>query len=69
MKSITIQQNTINKVLEPSVGCIAGAMEIIGNKWTALILRDLAGGSQRFCLLERALATSTHEHFPSASTI
>ncbi len=55
MKSITIQQNTINKVLEPSVGCIAGAMEIIGNKWTALILRDLAGGSQRFCLLEKSV--------------
>ena len=41
--------------LEPRVGCIAGAMEIIGNKWTALILRDLAGGSKRFCFLEKSV--------------
>lgn len=41
--------------LEPRVGCIAGAMEIIGNKWTALILRDLAKGPQRFCGFERSL--------------
>lgn len=41
--------------LEPRVGCIASAMEIIGNKWTALILRDLAGGSKRFGELERSL--------------
>lgn len=41
--------------LEPRVGCIAGAMEIIGNKWTALILRDLADGPKRFCEFERSL--------------
>lgn len=41
--------------LEPKVGCIAGAMEIIGNKWTALILRDLAAGSNRFCTLEKSV--------------
>jgi DNA-binding HxlR family transcriptional regulator len=41
--------------LEPRVGCIAGAMDIIGNKWTALILRDLAAGPQRFCEFERSL--------------
>src|SRR5688500_13650939 len=41
--------------LEPKVGCIAAAMEIIGNKWTALILRDLAGGPQRFCELEKSV--------------
>jgi DNA-binding HxlR family transcriptional regulator len=43
-------------VLESKEGCIASAMQIIGNKWTALILRDLAGGSKRFCELERSLA-------------
>lgn len=43
------------KALEPKVGCIAAAMDIIGSKWTALILRDLAGGSKRFCELERSL--------------
>jgi len=41
--------------IEPHVGCIAGAMEIIGNKWTALILRDLASGEQRFCTLEKSV--------------
>jgi DNA-binding HxlR family transcriptional regulator len=42
--------------LEPRIGCIASAMDIIGNKWTALILRDLAGGPKRFGELERSLA-------------
>ena len=42
-------------VLEPKVGCIASAMEIIGNKWTALILRDLCTGSKRFCELEKSV--------------
>jgi len=41
--------------LEPRVGCIAGAMEIIGNKWTALILRDLFSGPKRFCELEKSV--------------
>ncbi|HSH17969.1 MAG TPA: helix-turn-helix domain-containing protein [Candidatus Saccharimonadales bacterium] len=44
-------------LLEPRIGCIAAAMEIIGNKWTALILRDLAGGPKRFSELERSLRT------------
>lgn len=30
-------------------------MEIIGNKWTALILRDLASGERRFCALEKSV--------------
>ena len=41
--------------LEPKSGCIAAAMEIIGNKWTALILRDIAGGEKRFCNLEKTV--------------
>jgi len=28
-------------------------MDVIGNKWTALILRDLASGPKRFCEVER----------------
>jgi len=43
------------KKLEPKTGCIAGAMEIIGNKWTALILRDLFTGSKRFGELEKSV--------------
>jgi DNA-binding HxlR family transcriptional regulator len=42
-------------LIEPKVGCIASAMEIIGNKWTALILRDLFGGPRRFCELEKSV--------------
>ena len=29
--------------------------EIISGKWTLLLIRDLADGSQRFCELERSL--------------
>ena len=45
------------KPLEPKVGCIAAAMRIIGNKWTALILRDLFEGPKRFCELERSVGS------------
>jgi DNA-binding HxlR family transcriptional regulator len=43
--------------LEPHVGCIANAMDIIGNKWTALILRDLFSGPKRFCELEKSVGS------------
>jgi DNA-binding HxlR family transcriptional regulator len=43
--------------LEPKVGCIAAAMEIIGNKWTALILRDLTNGPRRFSELEKSVGS------------
>ena len=43
--------------IEPRIGCIAGAMEIIGNKWTALILRDLTTGAKRFSELEKSVGT------------
>jgi DNA-binding HxlR family transcriptional regulator len=42
--------------LESRIGCIAAAMDIIGSKWTALILRDLTTGAKRFGELERSLA-------------
>lgn len=50
MKSISV-----NTPIEPQSGCIASAMEIIGNKWTALILRDLFEGPKRFCELEKSV--------------
>lgn len=34
--------------LENRVGCIGATMHIIGQKWTALILRDLSSGPKRF---------------------
>ncbi len=46
---------SVKPVLEPKVGCIAAAIEIIGSKWTALILRDLFSGPKRFCELERSV--------------
>ena len=46
---------TITRPLEPKIGCIASAMQIIGNKWTALILRDLTTGPKRFCELEKSV--------------
>jgi len=44
-----------SRKLEPKNGCIAGAMEIIGNKWTALILRDISDGPKRFSELEKSV--------------
>lgn len=43
--------------IEPKVGCIAAAMAIVGNKWTALILRDLFGGPKRFSQLEDSVGS------------
>jgi DNA-binding HxlR family transcriptional regulator len=34
--------------LEPRIGCIGATMHVIGQKWTALILRDLSAGPKRF---------------------
>ncbi len=47
--------NQVDLSIEPKVGCIASAMAILGQKWTALILRDLISGPQRFCELERSV--------------
>ena len=41
--------------IEPKTGCIASAMNVLGQKWTALILRDLMPGPKRFCELERSV--------------
>lgn len=41
---------------EQLLGCpVARTAELIGNKWTPLILRDLAAGEKRFSQLERSL--------------
>ncbi len=42
---------------EALLGCpVARTAGLIGNKWTPLILRDLAMGEMRFSQLERSLA-------------
>ncbi|MGI8477759.1 MAG: winged helix-turn-helix transcriptional regulator [Thermomicrobiales bacterium] len=39
-----------------SLGCpVARTAQLIGNKWTPLIVRDLADGQRRFSELERSL--------------
>jgi DNA-binding HxlR family transcriptional regulator len=53
MKTISVKA----KPIEPKTGCIASAMEIIGSKWTALILRDLFSGPKRFCELEKSVGS------------
>lgn len=50
-----MKTTTTTKPLESKTGCIASAMEIIGSKWTALILRDLFSGPKRFCELEKSV--------------
>ena len=45
--------------IEPTEGCIASAMGVLGHKWTALILRDLLSGPKRFCELERSITKIT----------
>ncbi len=51
--------NNQSQVIENQPGCIASAMEIIGKKWTALILRDLMSGPKRFSELERTIEKIT----------
>jgi DNA-binding HxlR family transcriptional regulator len=46
---------SVKTPIEPRVGCIASAMQIVGNKWTALILRDLFSGPKRFGELEKSV--------------
>ena len=48
---------TVAKPIETKAGCIASAMHIVGNKWTALILRDLFSGPKRFCELEKSVGS------------
>lgn len=40
---------------EKKPGCIQAALDIIGEKWTALIIRDLYYGSKRFNQLQNSL--------------
>lgn len=41
--------------IEPRIGCIAASLRIIGQKWTALIIRDLSASPKRFSELERSV--------------
>lgn len=41
--------------IESKEGCLATALSVLGNKWSALILRDLVSGPKRFSEFERSL--------------
>lgn len=43
------------KPIEKREGCIQEALEVMGNKWTALIIRELSPGPKRFGQLQTAL--------------
>jgi len=44
-----------NQKIESHPGCVAVALTILGNKWTALIVKELSEGCARFSTLEAAL--------------
>lgn len=45
-----------NPKIEKHPGCVAEALSIVGNKWTALIVMELSSGCMRFSTLEKKLA-------------
>lgn len=47
--------NSYDKI-ESKPGCVAGALCVMGNKWTPLIIKELAIGPSRFSLLEQKLS-------------
>lgn len=50
---IILQEQTETEPVR--IGCIAGAMSVLGAKWTPLIIRSLAQGARRFSELEREI--------------
>lgn len=44
-----------NSKIEKHPGCVAGALLIMGNKWTPLLIMELAKGPTRFSAIECAL--------------
>jgi len=45
----------MEQIKEPRFGCIAAAIQIIGDKWSGLLIRELTKGPQRFSALEQAM--------------
>lgn len=41
--------------IENRPGCVAAALSIVGNKWTALIVKELSEGCARFSILQQSL--------------
>jgi DNA-binding HxlR family transcriptional regulator len=47
-------ERTMNPVHDPTTCAVAACAEIIGAKWTALLVHDLSEGPRRFSELERS---------------
>jgi DNA-binding HxlR family transcriptional regulator len=43
------------KAIEKRPGCVKAALDIVGDKWTGLILQEMTKGCGRFSVLERNL--------------
>lgn len=50
-----MQQKVLGTDIENRPGCIAAALCILGNKWTALIIKELYNAPSRFSQLEKSL--------------
>lgn len=50
-----MQDKVMNNIIEKQPGCVAEALCIMGNKWTALIILELANGPKRFSSIESNL--------------
>jgi DNA-binding HxlR family transcriptional regulator len=44
------------KKIEEQEGCVSKALQVIGDKWTPLILKAIAGGNCRFGALQKELS-------------
>jgi DNA-binding HxlR family transcriptional regulator len=51
-----VMQRTMNPVHEATSCAVAASAEIIGAKWTALLVHDLSEGPRRFSELEHSCA-------------
>ncbi len=45
----------MDEVIEPKCGCIAASLQVIGDKWSGLLVRELTSGPKRFGALQEAL--------------
>src|SRR2546422_8899708 len=52
--TIRVMNRTMNPVHESTTCAVAACAEIIGAKWTALLVHDLSEGARRFSQLERS---------------
>jgi DNA-binding HxlR family transcriptional regulator len=56
LSKVTMQTKVINQTIEKHPGCIAEALSIVGNKWTALLVMEMSRGVTRFSNFETALS-------------